>query len=139
MGWDNIKEKTSKFVKIPAGKSARVHFLGEPADTVVHYIDKKYVPCTASACQLCIDGNEKIDRFSVQVFNMDSKLAQTFEASIGIKIQIRGIWEAYGKNIDGLDFVVSRGEGSPVKYTVVPVPTQFRPEMLTAKAEEVPF
>lgn len=138
MGWDSIKEKGSKFLKIEAGKSVRVHFLGEPEEKVVHFVEGKYAACLEESCAFCAKGNEKIDRFSIQAFNMEKKMAQIMEGPIGTLMQIVTIRNAYNKDITGLDFIISRSTGSPVKYTVVNVPTQFKPEMLTAP-EEVPF
>lgn len=140
MSWDSIKEKSSKYVKIAAGKSARLHFLGEPDERVVHFVDNKYSPCTDGDCALCQQGKERIDRFAVSVFNMEKKISQIFEGPVSIIVQIRTIRDAYNKNIEGLDFMVNRSEGSPAKYTVVPVPTLFHPSMLKEKAvEDAPF
>lgn len=139
MGWDDIKEKVGKFVKIPAGKAVKIHFLGEPSEVVVHFIENKYVPCTETegeaACIHCIGKFAKIDRFSAPVFNMDLKAKQTLEGGVGMLIQLMTIRKEYNKNIDGLDFKISRGEGSPAKYMVVPIPTQY----MAGAAEDVPF
>lgn len=141
MGWDDIKEKTSKFTKIPAGKSVKIHFLGEPVETVVHYVEKKYVPCGDADCAHCRGGAEKIDRFSAQVFNMETKSKQTLEGGVGMLMQFISIRAEYNKDISGLDFKVTRSEGSPAKYMVVPIPTQFRPDMVAKKEPdgEIPF
>lgn len=145
MGWDDIKENDSDFLKIEAGKSIRIHLLAaEPQKHVSHFIDKKSPPqpCTGTGCELCAGGNKKRVSFTASVFNLASRKESTLEQGIMVWKQIKTIKEAYNGNLDGVDLVISREGAGPTdtKYTVVPVPTQFKSEMLIAKPEEVvPF
>ncbi len=143
MGWDDIKENDSDFLKIEAGKNIRIHLLAsEPQKHVNHFVNKKPVPCTGPACETCAAGEKKRVSFTASVFNLASKKESTLEQGIMVWKQIKTIKEAYNGNLDGVDLVISREGAGPTdtKYTVVPVPTQFKPEMLIAKPEEVvPF
>lgn len=144
MGWDDIKENDSDFIKIEAGKNVKIHLLSsEPEKHVSHFIakGKPPEPCIGTACEHCKAGLKNRVSFTASVFNMGPKKEQKMEQGIMVWKQIKTIKEAYSGNLDGVDLVISReGAGqNDTKYTVVPVPTQFKTEMLTAKAEEVPF
>mgnify|MGYP001616753640 CR=1 FL=1 len=63
----------------------------------------------------------------------------------GLKLErISGIqycFATYKGEIKGLDFVISRKGSGPkdTKYKVIPVPTEFKAEMVPMKVEDVPF
>lgn len=144
MSWDDIKENESDFIKIEAGKNVKIHLLSqEPEKHVSHFVTKGKPPeaCLGPACELCKAGNKNRLSFTASVFNMGTKKEQKMEQGIMVWKQIKTIKEAYGGNLDTVDLMITReGAGqNDTKYTVVPVPSQFKPEMLTAKAEEIQF
>ena len=142
MSWDSIKENDSDFTKFEAGKDVRVHILGgEPEKHVNHFIKGKPQPCGGDKCELCAAGDKKRLSFSLSVYNFTAKKDQKMEQGIMVFKQIKKIREVYSGDLSKVDLVISREGSGPTdtKYTVIAVPTQFKPEMITAPKEEVPF
>ena len=134
MGWDKVKESASgDFTKLEAGKTVRLHLLGAEPDVKFQHWDanKKCHPCTAPDCQFCVESVKRSARFSIKVFNMDSKRVEVLESGIAVFGQINAIREALDGTLSGVDLKISRtGSGAnDTKYMVVNVPTAFVPEM----------
>lgn len=142
MGWDSIKENDSDFTKFEAGKDVRVHLIGgEPEKRVNHFIKSKPQPCGGEKCELCAAGEKKRVSFTLKVYNLTAKKEQVMEQGIMVFKQIKKIRDTYNGDLSTVDLVISREGSGPTdtKYTVVPVPTQFKPDMIVAAPEEVPF
>jgi hypothetical protein len=141
MSWDSIKENDSEFLKIEAGATVKVHILGEtPEMRAEHFIEKKPSKCTGPDCQTCRDGVDKRTSWTISVFNLGTKRQQVMQQGKSVFRQILKIREMSEGSLAGVDFVISREGAGPkdTKYTVMAVPTQFKPEMLAAPAD-VPF
>lgn len=142
MGWDSIKENDSDFTKFEAGKDVRIHIIGgEPEKRTNHFIKGKPQPCGGDKCELCAGGEKKRVSFILGVYNLTSKKQQTMEQGIMVFKQIKKIRDTYSGDLSTVDLVISREGSGPTdtKYTVVPVPTQFKADMITGSAEDVPF
>lgn len=144
MGWDSIKENDSDFTKFESGKDTRVHLLGdEPEKRVNHFVNKKPQMCGGKGCELCAAGEKARVSFLMPVFNLTVKKEQTLEQGIMVFKQIKKIREVYSGDLSAVDLVISREGSGPTdtKYTVIAVPTQFRPDMIAKKdaVEEPPF
>lgn len=143
MSWDDIKENKSEFAgKIEAGKSIKIHILGgEPTLKVTHFIDKKPQPCGGKGCELCAGGHKRKKTYSISAYIFENKKEMLFEQGQQVWDQIIETKDIYGGDLSGVDLVITRKGAGPTDtdYKVVAVPTQFKPEMVTAKAEEVPF
>ena len=143
MSWDSIKEsKKSDFLKVKDGQKVRLHILDEkPEHKVSHYVNEKYLTCDGAACHHCNEGVDKRESWKLSVYNFDEKRVQTLEQGKSVFGQIDEIRDTYKGEIKGLDFVISRKGSGPkdTKYKVIPVPTEFKAEMVPMKVEDVPF
>lgn len=140
MSWESIKEsKKGEFVKIKGGEKVRLHILDEkPEKKLSHYVNEKYVPCESPDCAMCHEGKTKRESWKISVYNMDQKLVQTLEQGKMVFGQIDEIRDTYKGDLKTIDLVISRTGSGPTdtKYKVIPVPTEFKKEMLP---ETIPF
>lgn len=145
MSWDDIAEidAKSEFTKLEAGKPVIIHIVGTgPEKSVKHWVSGKPVICAGDDCGPCKDRVKKSTRFSVGVFNLTTNHVEVLDGGISIFRQINNIRDAYDGNIDGLDMKITRsGTGAmDTEYSVVPIPTKFKPEMMASPADEkLPF
>jgi len=138
MGWDDIQEsngESADYVKIESGKMARVHLLDEEPFSFYQHRkqgEKKPVRCKVVNCAYCNNTEyDKKRRFAINVYNLEAKKVQILEQGPQVFGQIKTIWEAYEKNLSTIDLTISRkGDGLNTEYSVVPVPTKFKPEMM---------
>lgn len=141
-GWDSIEESTENadYVKLESGKDAVLHVLDkEPVSIFKHFVqaEKKYYKCkNTDNCPYCMkpDASDKLRKFAINVFNLSQKKVQILEQGKQVFGQMKKILEVW-KDLDRADLVVKKsGTGIDTEYTVVAVPTSFRPEM--AKGQE---
>ena len=138
--FDNIQERGERadYVKIAAGKQTRLHLY---TDTLVEFYthrpkaNNKGFPerCDGPACLMCQKPAEfdRKRRYAVAVFNADAKAMQVLEQGPAVFNQIKNIWTAYNKDLNAVDLLVSKtGEGLNTVYTVVPMPTTIKPDMV---------
>jgi hypothetical protein len=150
MSWDSIKASLSDgdFVKIKAGESVLIHILGgEPEMKTEHFVNKKPQKCTGKDCHLCNEGVDQRVSWSISVFNLTAKRQEILNQGRSVFKQIMEIRETYGGDLKGVDLKIKRDGSGPMdtKYTVIPVPTAFKPEMIVEgepadeKESEIPF
>jgi len=143
MGWDDIVESNSGggFTKLEVGKPILLHILGEPEKQFQHWIDgnKTPLPCVGEECLQCRQGTKLSKRYKIKVFNLTNKQAEVFQCGTSVLGQINDVRIALSGSIDTVDFQVSKaGSGLNTKYTVINLPTKFKPEMMVDE-EPAPF
>lgn len=145
MSWDDLKKsENGNYLRISDGNKVRVHILGQhPKRRVIHSnATGRPTNCTGEGCSLCAEGVKKNERWSIPVFNLDLHREQIFEQGKALFLTIKEIREAYGGNLEKVDLMISRQGAGPTdtRYTAVPVPTMYMPEMLNDKNRlDVPF
>ena len=138
MGWDDIEESTGSgadYVKIKANESVRLYLLdSEPVSFFQHRKKGEIKPqrCKGANCPYCVSSEyDKRQRFAINSYCFEAKKVQIFEQGKSVFGQIKKTWEAYEKDLSKSDIIVTKqGDGLNTKYTVVPVPTKFKPDLL---------
>lgn len=141
VGWSAIQENTGEradYVKLEAGKKTRLHILDEnPIQFSVHPIaggaQGRPERCKGKDCPFCakpLDYGKKT-RYAVSVFAFDTNQPKVLEGGTQIFAGISAAVEAYEGQTKAFDIIINRtGAGLETRYTVVPVPTQYKSEML---------
>lgn len=141
VGWGAIQENDggrADYVKFEAGKKVRLHLLDEsPIQFTSHPLSggRRGRPerCKGAGCPFCAKPGEydSKTRYAVSVFAFETNQPKVMEGGTQIFAGIGAAVEAYEGNVKAFDIVITRtGADLETRYTVVPVPTQYKPEML---------
>lgn len=141
VGWGAIQENSGEradYVKFEAGKKVKLHILDDaPVQFSNHPLaggaQGRPERCKGANCPFCakpLDYGKKT-RYAISVFAFDTNQPKVLEGGTQIFAGISAAVEAYEGNIKAFDIIITRtGAGLETRYTVVPVPTQYKPDML---------
>lgn len=126
MSFNNLEIKSnSKFLKIEAGTPQDIRLLQDtPMERSIHGFGNTATECEGENCGLCAQGEEAVQRFSVNVYNHTARKVQVWEFGPGIAKQLVSLSKALEeeqKNITDVDLKAdAEGSMKSKKYKITP-------------------
>lgn len=116
----------SKFFKVESGKPAVIRLLSDsPDERTVHGFGKEEIECTGEGCFKCQDGSDAKQRWSISIYNHETKRAAIWEFGAGVCKLLKGVCKTFAAQeikITDVDLMVdATGEKLTKKYQITPM------------------
>ncbi len=117
---------TGKFFKVESGHPVVIRLLSDsPEERVVHGFGKEETECVGDSCAKCAEGSEAKQRWSVHIYNHETKRPMVWDFGAGVCRQLAGVYKtlkAQELKITDVDLMVdSTGEKMQKKYQITPM------------------
>jgi hypothetical protein len=139
-GWGALKlsnrGKDQIYLKIERGVDAFIHVLDkEPESFGSHWDQNRTFICQGLTCELCRKDVKRVQRYAINVYDLETKSVRVFEFGSQIGKQLASFAEAYNDDLSQVDFKIKKeGEKLNTRYTIIPiVPSKFTPALMEGK------